>query len=95
MDISESSAVTLLEKFLNPRRGVVAEPEYRRIIAQKVRQTQHYVCFGFGSQLVAIYCIYRLLCIIGTLYTVRFTLYVLCALYTVHALHVQEVIKPL
>ena len=35
--VNESSAVTLLKKFLSPRRGVVADPEYRKIITQKVR----------------------------------------------------------
>ena len=46
--ISESSAVTLLKKFLSPRRGVIADPDYRKIITQKVRQTQHYICFTYN-----------------------------------------------
>ena len=36
--IKESSAVTLLKKFLGPRRGVVADQEYRKLITQKVRR---------------------------------------------------------
>ena len=37
--IRDSSAVTLLKKFLGPRRGtVVADPEYRKLITQKVRR---------------------------------------------------------